>query len=263
MCLVVYLPLTRLFSSLEGVYADVSAATGLVSGNVLLFTADGRELKQEVLEELWERGGGNGAGQSSVSTETMEALCNCAIVQVLTPQPRRQIVYLFNRETFFSEPERWVNELREDVVLPPPLDGELRTRDISDSMIASAALDLSHAQAPFAVAYDHLCHLQSLFKAQAAALRIAYANLAFHLQPIVEAFRDFAERADGQLDHHEKLLRGYDIDMAMLPRVTVHESLFRRRDKDADDAKRKSLVDWIHTKKMEQVRDWCQSAHSE
>ncbi|WOO77837.1 Autophagy-related protein 11 [Vanrija pseudolonga] len=217
------------YDSLEGVYADVSAATGLVSGNVLLFTADGRELKQEVLEELWERGGGNGAGQSS---------------------PRRQIVYLFNRETFFSEPERWVNELREDVVLPPPLD-------------ASAALDLSHAQAPFAVAYDHLCHLQSLFKAQAAALQIAYANLAFHLQPIVEAFRDFAERADGQLDHHEKLLRGYDIDMAMLPKVTVHESLFRRRDKEADDAKRKSLVDWIHTKKMEQVRDWCQSAHTD
>ncbi|TXT13490.1 hypothetical protein VHUM_00857 [Vanrija humicola] len=215
------------YDSLEGVYADVSAATGLVSGNVLLFTEDGRELKQEVLEELWERGGGNGAGQ-----------------------PRRQIVYLFNRETFFSEPERWVNELREEVVLPPPLD-------------ASAALDLSHAQAPFAVAYDHLCHLQSLFKAQAHALRIAYANLSFHLQPIVEAFRDFAERADVQLDHHEQLLRGYDIDMAMLPKVTVHESLFRRRDKDTDDAKRKSLVDWIHTKKMEQVRDWCQSAHTD
>ncbi|KAL1408464.1 oligomeric, coiled-coil, peripheral membrane protein [Vanrija albida] len=217
------------YDSLEGVYADVSAATGLVSGNVLLFTEDGRELKQEVLEELWERGGGNGAGQSS---------------------PRRQVVYLFNRETFFSEPERWVNELREEVVLPPPLD-------------ASAALDLSHAQAPFAVAYDHLCHLQSLFKVQANALRIAYDNLSFHLQPIIDAFREFAERADVQLEHHEMLLRGYDVDMAMLPKVTVHESLFRRRDKDVDDPKRKSLVDWIHTKKMEQVRDWCQSAHTD
>jgi len=50
---------------LEGVYADVSAATGIVSGNVLLFTEDGRELRQEVLEELWERGGH--AGTSSVS----------------------------------------------------------------------------------------------------------------------------------------------------------------------------------------------------
>lgn len=33
-------------------------------------------------------------------------------------------MYLFNRETFFSEPERWASELREEVVLPPPLDCE-------------------------------------------------------------------------------------------------------------------------------------------
>lgn len=53
-------------SRLEGVYADVSAVTGIVAGNVLLFTEDGRELRQEVLEELWERGGH--AGSSMVST---------------------------------------------------------------------------------------------------------------------------------------------------------------------------------------------------
>jgi hypothetical protein len=52
-------------TSLEGVIADVSAATGLVAGNVLIFTEDGRELRQEVLEELWERGGHGGG--SSVS----------------------------------------------------------------------------------------------------------------------------------------------------------------------------------------------------
>ncbi|EKC98517.1 myosin heavy chain [Trichosporon asahii var. asahii CBS 8904] len=212
-----------LTTSLEGVYADVSAATGVVSGNILLFTEDGRELKQEVLEELWERGG----GASSSHTE---------------------IVYLFNRETFFSEPERWAAELREEVVLPPPL-------------LLSGDIELAQAQSPFASAYDHLCHLQSLFKAQAHALRIAYANLSFHLGPIVEAFREFTGRVDDELDAHDQLLKGYDVDMAMLPKVTVHESLYRRRDKDTDDKSRKSLLDWIHTKKMEQVRDLCQYAH--
>lgn len=127
----------------------------------------------------------------------------------------------------------------------------------------STSLDLPRAQEPFEAAYDHLLHLQSLFKVQAHALRIAYANLSYHLQPILDAFRDFAGRADEQLDHHEKLLRGYEVDMAMLPKVVVHESLFRRRDKDGDEGRKKTLVDWIHTKKMEQVRDYCQTAHGE
>lgn len=132
----------------------------------------------------------------------------------------------------------------------------------SRSHAVAGHLDVSQAQAPFAVAYDHLCHLQSLFKAQAHALRIAYANLAYHLDPIVNAFRDFSERAEGQLDQQEKLLAGYQVDMAMLPKVIVHEQLFRRRDKDGAD-RRKSLVDWIHTKKMEEVRNHCQMAHCE
>ncbi|BEI80639.1 hypothetical protein CcaverHIS002_0111680 [Cutaneotrichosporon cavernicola] len=214
------------YDSLEGVITDASAATGLVAGNVLLFTEDGRELKQEVLEELWERGG-RGGGSS----------------------PQRQVVYLFNRETFFSDPERWASELREEIVYPPPLD-------------ASGQLGVSQAQAPFAAAYDHLCHLQSLFKAQAHALRIAYANLSYHLDPIVQAFREFSARAENQLDSQEKLLAGYQVDMAMLPKVVVHEAVFRRREKDSID-KRKALVDWIHTKKMEEVRNHCQVAHSD
>lgn len=102
-------PLT---TSLEGVYADVSAATGVVSGNILLFTEDGRELKQEVLEELWERGGG---ASSSVRCRRRSSY------RLLHPVQHTEIVYLFNRETFFSEPERWAAELREEVVLPPPL----------------------------------------------------------------------------------------------------------------------------------------------
>lgn len=243
-----------LTSRLEGVYADVSAGTGIVSGNVLIFTEDGRELKQDVLEELWERGGHGAA--SSVGDD----------VRRPDEKQQPQVVYLFNRETFWSEPERWAAELKEDVVLPPPLECEYAVAmgfrpQHAQRLSAVSRLDLSQAQHPFVIAYDHLCHLQSLFKAQAHALRIAYANLAFHLEPIIAAFREFSTRADAQLDHQSKLLHGYEADMAMLPKVVVHESLFRRRDKE-DTERRKTLVDWIHTKKMEQVRDWCQTAHS-
>lgn len=37
------------------------------------------------------------------------------------PLQQTETVYLFNRETFFSEPERWASELQEPVVLPLPL----------------------------------------------------------------------------------------------------------------------------------------------
>lgn len=109
-----------LTTRLEGVYADVSAATGVVSGNILLFTEDGRELKQEVLEELWERGGG---ASSSVRRRPR------SYHTLLHAPQHTEIVYLFNRETFFSEPERWAAELREEVILPPPLLRKCRGRE--------------------------------------------------------------------------------------------------------------------------------------
>jgi autophagy-related protein 11 len=45
--------------------ADVSASTALSPDNVLLFLEDGRELKDEVLVKMYERGGDG--GQSDVS----------------------------------------------------------------------------------------------------------------------------------------------------------------------------------------------------
>lgn len=67
-----------------------------------------------MLEELWERGGG---ASSSVRRRRRSSYS----YNLLHPAQHTEIVYLFNRETFFSEPERWAAELREEVILPPPL----------------------------------------------------------------------------------------------------------------------------------------------
>ena len=48
---------------LEPLIAEISVATGVTEQNVLLFLGDGRELRDEVLEEAWERG-----GQATLST---------------------------------------------------------------------------------------------------------------------------------------------------------------------------------------------------
>lgn len=50
---------------LEQLVIDVAASTGISTDNVLLFLPDGRDLKDEVLLEIYERGGDG--GQSEVS----------------------------------------------------------------------------------------------------------------------------------------------------------------------------------------------------
>ena len=128
----------------------------------------------------------------------------------------------------------------------------------------SALSDLPQAQHPFIVAFDHLSHLQSLFAAQSRSLQIAYANLLHHLNPLLREYEAFAKRAEREIDIEEKLLRGSASDMAMLPKVVIHDAFLRRKDKERDrDGEAKTLADHVHPRKMEQVRETCKVAHGE
>ncbi|ORY25347.1 putative myosin heavy chain [Naematelia encephala] len=228
------------WDSLEQLVTHIAEQFGVTIENVLLFLDDGRELRKEVLESLWERGG-MGASQS---------------------QPPRQTLYLFNRETFWSEPEKWATELQEDVQFPPPLN-------------MMALHDLQQAETPFAIVYDHLQHLRSLSQAQSRALQIAYANLFHHLSPIITEFQTFAGRAEKELEEQERLIKGARGDMAMLPKVVIHEAFMKKRERQesgssievgqdkAADSKVKTLADYVHPRKMEQVRESCRATHED
>jgi hypothetical protein len=63
----------ELMGRLEQLVVDVSASTGISVDNVLLFLPDGRDLKDEVLLEMYERGGEG--GQSEVSLPFHPASC--------------------------------------------------------------------------------------------------------------------------------------------------------------------------------------------
>lgn len=134
----------------------------------------------------------------------------------------------------------------------------------------SAINDVEQARHPFLVAFDHLSHLQSLFQAQARALEIAYANLFQHLQPLIRDFQKFALKAEGQLDDEAKLIRSAVADMTMLPKVIVHGAFLKKKERQDSgtssqevEVKVKTLADYVHVKKMEQVRDTCRVAHGE
>ncbi|WWC59113.1 uncharacterized protein I303_101661 [Kwoniella dejecticola CBS 10117] len=215
------------YDNLEALLEDVSGLTGVTSNNVLLFMEDGRELRTEILEEAW-----NTAGPSSPSAA------------------QRLKLYLFNRETFWSDAEQWATQFQEDVILPPPID-------------PSQSGSLAHIQHPFLVAHDHLSHLQSLYQAQSRALEIAYSNLSHHLQPLISEFQRFAVRAEKELQTEESLIKGAQVDMALLPKLPINPYLLRKKkDSDGDD-RVKTIGDFVNKRKMEQVRDSCRMAHEE
>ncbi|WVQ97743.1 hypothetical protein IAU59_004857 [Kwoniella sp. CBS 9459] len=216
------------YESLDVLYEDVGMATGVSTGNVLLFMEDEREVKGDVFEELL-----NQAGPSSPSLDN------------------RLKLYAFNRESFFcTDAEQWALQFQEDVNLPPPLD-------------PNQLHNLAQVQHPFIVAHDHLSHLQSFYQAQARALEIAYANLSHHLQPLVREFEAFAERAEKELHTEEDLIRGARLDMALLPKLTINPAILKRKKEGDPEDKVKTLGDFVNRRKMEQVRDSCRTAHEE
>lgn len=133
--------------------------------------------------------------------------------------------------------------------------------------VESALSDITLAQQPFHMAHDHLSHLQSLYEAQSCSLAIAYSNLIHHLQPVINEFQSFALRAEKDLEVEESLIRGARVDMALLPKVVVHEAFTRKkerdREKEGEEGKgtSKTLADYVHPRKMEQVREACRVTH--
>ena len=129
----------------------------------------------------------------------------------------------------------------------------------------SALSDVPQAQHPFLLAIDHLSHLQSLFIAQSRALQIAYDNLSHHLIPLLREFEAFSQRAAGDLENEARLLKGSQRDVAMLPKIVIHEAFLRKKDKDkekeGEGLQVKTMADYVHLRKMEQVRESCESAH--
>ncbi|WRT65097.1 uncharacterized protein IL334_002039 [Kwoniella shivajii] len=215
------------YDNLDTLLDDIGNLTGVTPNNILLFMEDGREVKVDVLEEAW-----NSAGPSSPSLA------------------HRLKLYLFNRETFWSNAEQWAAQFQEDIILPPPID-------------VNQTNSLAHIQHPFLVAHDHLSHLQSLYQAQSRALEIAYSNLSHHLQPLIQESEKFAIRAEKELFTEESLIKGAKVDMTLLPKLTINPSLLRKKKDNESEDKVKTIGDFVNKRKMEQVRDTCRTAHEE
>ena len=120
------------------------------------------------------------------------------------------------------------------------------------------------------MAQDHMHHILSLFQAQYRALSLAYQNLEHHLQPLRDEWDNLSGVAATSLREQEALLDSAPSDLLLLPKVTIHPIFWSKRDqagnmisKGKDEAKEKTLADFIHPRKMEEVMESCKVSHGQ
>jgi autophagy-related protein 11 len=120
------------------------------------------------------------------------------------------------------------------------------------------------------MAQDHIHHILSLFAAQYKALSLAYQNLDHHLAPLREEWNTLSRTADERLKEQVELLESAPNDLAILPKVPIHPAFWSKRDsagnvvsRGKDETKDKTLADYIHARKMEEVIDTCRASHGE
>jgi len=120
------------------------------------------------------------------------------------------------------------------------------------------------------MAQDHIHHILSLFAAQYKALSLAYQNLDHHLAPLRDEWNTLSRTADERLKEQVELLEAAPNDLAILPKVPIHPAFWSKRDsagnvvsRGKDETKDKTLADYIHARKMEEVIDTCRASHGE
>jgi autophagy-related protein 11 len=120
------------------------------------------------------------------------------------------------------------------------------------------------------MAQDHIHHILSLFAAQYKALSLAYQNLDHHLAPLREEWNTLSRTADERLKEQVELLESAPNDLAILPKVPIHPAFWSKRDsagnvvsRGKDETKDKTLADYIHARKMEEVIDTCRASHGQ
>jgi autophagy-related protein 11 len=120
------------------------------------------------------------------------------------------------------------------------------------------------------MAQDHIHHILSLFAAQYKALSLAYQNLDHHLAPLREEWNTLSRTADERLKEQIELLEAAPNDLAILPKVPIHPAFWSKRDsagnvvsRGKDETKDRTLADYIHARKMEEVIDTCRASHGE
>ncbi len=231
--IVVNQPLSQ-FASLDDLLDCFSLATEIPSDAIICMTADGSQLKQELLDRIIQEA----AVSLSASTTTANAKQHPSSSAHQDPsataqndnsiESHSQEFFVYNRDFLYTDPTELAEELAEHASLDPAPsvpDAELSFPPTPKSL--EALVSWSAEITSLAANHEHTCReLVQRITLIARSLQVALANLRDHADNIEKGAKALIDDvAQKELTRMQTLLQGYERDLRILGMVSIHPRL--------------------------------------
>lgn len=290
--IVVNQPLSQ-FASLDDLLDTLSLATEIPSDAIICMTADGSQLKQELLDRIIQQSAASPSASSSAAVAKPPPLKADHDAAGTTTndsgiEGHTQEFFVYNREFLYTDPTELAAELAEHTALDPAPsapDAELVFPPTPKTL--EALVSWSAEIASLVTNHEHTCNeLLQRITLIARSLQVALANLRDHADNIEKGAKALIDDvAQKELTRMRTLLQGYERDLHILGMVSIHPRLqstnaqitsvaagsstsFAQKgtsngQPSAAKPKHRTLGDYISKSKMSAVADACNRVYSE
>ena len=288
--IVVNQPLSQ-FASLDDLLDTLSLATEIPSDAIICMTADGSQLKQELLDQIIHQTttSPSASASTTVVNTNSSSSTHHAQQQDSPTEANSHEFFVYNREFLYTDPTELAAELAEHAALEPVPslpDAELSFPPTPKSL--EALVSWSAEIAGLVASHEHTCRdLLQRITLIARSLQVALANLRDHADNIEKGAKALIDEfAQKELTRMQTLLQGYERDLRILGMVSIHPRLQSTSAQMANAAaassststaqngssngpstvakpKHRTLGDYISKSKMSAVADACNRVYSE
>lgn len=249
-------PLSQ-FHSLEELLDCFSLATEIPSDAIICMTADGSQLKDELIQQIIEH-------------EEQQHQIALSQDQSRTPPSASDGIatefFVFNREFLFADPDVVAAELAESPVLEPglfPLEiAHPPTPKSLEALVIWSDQVVAHLVVHERYSHELLDHIRSINR----STQVALFNLQSHADSIKKGADALADLAGKELSRMQGLLDGHERDLQILAMVAINPRLLSgssSADGRSRTSKERTLGDYVSRVKMTAVADACSKVYTE
>ncbi|EPQ25874.1 uncharacterized protein PFL1_06548 [Pseudozyma flocculosa PF-1] len=264
------------FHTLDDLLDCLSLATEIPSDAIICMTADGSQLKDDVVEHIArlerERGGDVQQTPASQPKQQQQQQQQQSPPPPTPPPPIE--FFVFNRDFLYTDAEALAAELADVAELAPAV-GELEvihppTPKSLEALVAWSNRTADHVAVHESRSRDLVDHIRCMLR----STQVALLNLRSHSDSIRRGADALAELATTELARMQGLLDGHERDLRILSMVAIHPRLLSAGSSGSGSGsahnqsstaagKERHLGDYVSRVKMNAVADACARVYSE